>query len=329
LILVSRSGPRSGRAKRRLDAWRAAGAEVREETVDVSDAAGVARLIVSVTEQMPPLRGVFHAAGVSEDSAYEKITPESLQRVIAPKLDGAWNLHNATETAGIDLDAFVLFSSVSAVVGVPMQVAYAAANAGLDALAGLRQARGKPALSVNWGALRGGGMADSSPEVRRLLERLGHRDILVGHVPALLATALAFAEELPNVVVANLDWQRLLSGQPASKSSTRFADFAAALSDGDGALTFRAELFALPDDQRLEVFTLILAEHVAAVLGISADAIDHHTPLPELGLDSLSSVELASRVAATLDIRIPAVDFGRLPGLSAIAKQALAAAEAS
>jgi acyl carrier protein len=93
-------------------------------------------------------------------------------------------------------------------------------------------------------------------------------------------------------------------------------------------LTFRAELLALPADQRVEVLTLVLAEHVAGVLGISADGLDPHTPLPELGLDSLSSVELSSRLAAKLDIRIPAIDFGRLSGLSAIAKQALAGVEA-
>jgi acyl transferase domain-containing protein/NADPH:quinone reductase-like Zn-dependent oxidoreductase/acyl carrier protein len=327
LIVVSRSGPRGGRAKRRLQAWRATGADIREEAVDVGDALAVSRLIARATEQMPLLRGVFHAAGVAEDSAYGKATPESLRRVIAPKLDGAWNLHHATEAAGIDLEAFVLFSSTSAMIGIPLQVAYAAANAGLDALAQLRRARGKAGLSVNWGALRGGGMADSSPEVRRYLEVLGQRDILVGHLPALLATILAFADKLSNVVIANIDWRTLLSGQPALKASTRFADFAAAL--GDSALNFRAELFALPADQRLEVLTSMLAEQVADVLGIPTDAIDHHTPLAELGLDSLSSVELASRVAATLDIRISAVAFERLPGLSAIAKQALAVAEVS
>ncbi|WP_204810122.1 type I polyketide synthase [Mycobacterium riyadhense] len=329
LILVSRSGPGAGRATRRLEAWRASSADIRLEAVDVGDALAVSRLIARATEQLPPLRGVFHAAGVSEDSAYERITPQTLRRVIGAKLDGAWNLHHATESAGIDLDAFVLFSSMSAVIGIPLQVAYAAANAGLDALAHLRHAQGKAGLSVNWGTLRGGGMADNSPEVRRYTHFLGYRDILVGHVPALLATLLGVAGDLPNVVVAGLDWRKMLSAQPASKSSTRFADFAAALGDGAGSLSFRAELLALPADQRLEVLTLMLAEHLAAVLGVSADTIDHHTPLPEFGLDSLSSVELSSRVAAALDIRIPAVDFGRLPGLSAIAKQALAVAEVS
>ncbi|GAB2999405.1 type I polyketide synthase [Mycobacterium bourgelatii] len=332
LVVVSRSGPRTGRAKRRLRAWRASGADIRVEAVDIGDGLAVSKLIARATEQMPPLRGVFHAAGVAEDSAYGKATPESLRRVIAPKLDGAWNLHCATETAGIELDAFVLFSSTSAIIGAPFQLAYAAANAGLDAIAQLRRARGAAGLSVNWGALRGGGMLDaSSPEVRRVYrEVLGQNDLLVSHVPALLATVLAAIpsdNKLSNVVIADIDWQTLLSGQPALKSSTRFADFAAALSDS--ARNFRAELFALPPDQRLEMLTSTLAEQVAAVLGIPTETIDHHTALAELGLDSLSSVEIASRVAANLDIRISAVEFERLPGLSAIAKQALAVAEVS
>ena len=327
LIVVSRSGASSEQAQRRLRAWRAAGAEVRDEAVDVSDACAVADLIAAAAAQMPALRGVFHTAGVVEDSAISNITTESLRRAMAAKLDGAWNLHNATLAAGIDLEAFVLFSSVTAVVGGALQVGYAAANAGLDALAQLRRAHGQPALSVNWGALQGGGMADSSADVRRYIETLGYRSIMVGRVPALLSTVLGLADHVPNAVVAGMDWPALLSAHPASKNSTRFGEFAADL-DGGGALTFRAELLALPADQRVEVLALVLAEHVAGVLGISADGLDPHTPLPELGLDSLSSVELSSRLAAKLDIRIPAIDFGRLSGLSAIAKQALAGVEA-
>ena len=96
----------------------------------------------------------------------------------------------------------------------------------------------------------------------------------MGHLPALLATTLAFAgNKLSNVVIANIDWPTLLSGRPALKSSTRFVDFAGAL--GDSALNFRAELFALPADQRLEALTSKLTEQVAAVLGIPTDAIDH------------------------------------------------------
>jgi acyl transferase domain-containing protein/NADPH:quinone reductase-like Zn-dependent oxidoreductase/acyl carrier protein len=327
LIVASRNGARSEQAQSRLRAWRSAGAEVRDEAVDISDAGAVADLIAAAAAQMPALRGVFHTAGVVEDSTISNITHESLRRAMAAKLDGAWNLHNATEAAGIRLEAFVLFSSVTAVVGGALQVGYAAANAGLDALAQLRHAHGQPALSVNWGALQGGGMADSSAAVRRYIETLGYRGITVGRVPELLSTVLGLADDVSNAVVAGLDWPAVLSAHPASKNSTRFGEFAADLGSGED-LTFSVELLALPEDQRAEVLTLVLAGHVAALLGISADSLDPHTPLPELGLDSLASVELSSRLAAKLGIRIPAIDFGRMSGLSAIAKQALAGMEA-
>ena len=180
------------------------------------------------------------------------------------------------------MEAFVLFSSVSALAGLPLQVGYAAANAGLDALAQLRRAHGKAALSVNWGRLRGGGMADSTPEARRLMGFLGRREISMGHVPPLLAAALGFADEVPNAMVANVDWSGFLAAGLPSKNSTRFGEFVLA-DDGGGAIAFRTELFALPDDQRLEVLTANLAEQVAAVMGIAAEAIDRHSPLPTSG----------------------------------------------
>ena len=85
----------------------------------------------------------------------------------------------------------------------------------------------------------------------------------------------------------------------------------------------------MPEEQRAEVLTQELAKQVAGVLGISADGIDPYVPLPELGLDSMSAVELSARVATMLDFRIPAMDFALRSGLSVIAKQALAGAEAS
>lgn len=321
LVVVSRGGARSMRAAQRLAAWRAAGAQVRSEAVDVGDAAAVTDLVRRAGAGMPPLSGVFHAAGVAEDTAVEAITPETVRRMIDPKLRGAWNLHNATEAAGIDLQAFVMFSSVSAVVGIALQITYAAANAGLNAIAELRHARGKPALAVCLGALGGGGMLTASDAVRRYMDTTGHRLIELSELPGLLDAVAGLADQVPNPVVAELDWKTLLSAHPGSRNSTRFGEFASP--GGDGAPGFRAELLALPAEQRLEVLTLVLAEHVGAVLGIPADSLDAHTPLPELGLDSLSAVDLASRVATTLDIRLSAVDFGRLPGLAAIAKQAL------
>jgi hypothetical protein len=98
---------------------------------------------------MPPLRGIFHAAGVLDDGLMLNLDEERFQKVLEPKMLGAWNLHALTQTT--PLDFFVLFSSAASLLGSPGQSNYAAANAFLDALAHHRQALNLPALSINWG----------------------------------------------------------------------------------------------------------------------------------------------------------------------------------
>ena len=105
----------------------------------------------------PPLRGVIHAAGVLADGILTDMTLEQLDRAMAPKVAGAWNLHVATREQ--PLDFFVMFSSVASVLGSPGQANYAAGNAYLDALAHARRAAGLPATAINWGPWAGSGMA--------------------------------------------------------------------------------------------------------------------------------------------------------------------------
>ena len=107
--------------------------------------------------ELPPLRGVVHAAGVLADGLLFDMDLDALDRAMLPKTVGSWNLHVATQDA--PLDFFVLFSSVACVLGSPGQANYAAGNAFLDGLAAYRRRRALPALSVNWGPWAGSGMA--------------------------------------------------------------------------------------------------------------------------------------------------------------------------
>src|SRR6185295_15249043 len=123
--------------------------EVRILRADVADEAQLARALAEVDETMPPLRGVIHAAGVLDDGTVLHLDRNRLDAVMAPKVAGAWNLHALT--AGRTLDFFVLFSSVTSLLGSPGQANYAAGNAFLDALAAYRRARGLTALAIDWG----------------------------------------------------------------------------------------------------------------------------------------------------------------------------------
>src|SRR5439155_20356171 len=133
------------------------GAHVVVARADVADADELAAVLADIDLDLPPLRGVVHAAGVLDDGIALQLTRQRLRNVLAPKVLGGWNLH--AQTAGRRLDFFVLFSSAAALLGSPGQANYAAANAFLDALAHYRRGRNLPAISVNWGPWEDVGMA--------------------------------------------------------------------------------------------------------------------------------------------------------------------------
>ncbi|MBA3774198.1 MAG: amino acid adenylation domain-containing protein, partial [Ramlibacter sp.] len=164
LVLTSRSGLKSPEAGAFVAELAELGASATVVACDASDAKALAEVMKNFTPQRP-LRGVVHTAGVLDDGVLTAMTPERMDTVFAPKVDGAWHLHKLTQD--MELDFFVLFSSISGVTGTPGQGNYAAANAFLDALAHHRRAKGLPATSVAWGAWDGQGMATRLSEADR------------------------------------------------------------------------------------------------------------------------------------------------------------------
>ena len=145
------------------------GATVTIARADISIAADADRLFADVLSNLPPLRGVIHAAGVLDDALIAQQSSERLRSVMAPKVRGTWNLH--LHTRALPLDFFICYSSAASLVGSPGQANYAAGNACMDAIAHHRRALGLPALSVNWGAWGEEGMAATAQMHARLASR--------------------------------------------------------------------------------------------------------------------------------------------------------------
>ena len=161
LVLMGRSEPKPS-ARIIVDQMRQDGIEVSVSQADVSNQADLEQVFGMIKQNMPELRGVVHAAGVLDDGSIPNLTKERMKNVLAPKVDGTWNLHMATSQ--LPLDFFVLFSSAVSVLGSPGQGNYAAGSAYLDAMAYLRRHQGIPAISINWGPWAEVGLAAEAIE---------------------------------------------------------------------------------------------------------------------------------------------------------------------
>ncbi|MCC6135726.1 MAG: SDR family NAD(P)-dependent oxidoreductase [Gammaproteobacteria bacterium] len=293
IALIARRSP-DAQVQAALAQLAALGAQLQVIQADVSRREEVERLIAGLDQ---PLTGIIHAAGILDDGVAARLTPERLAAVLAPKLDGALHLDAATRKQ--PLKYFILFASAAGVLGSAGQTAYAAANAGLDALAWRRWAEDLPALVVDWGAWAGGGMATS---------RSG-----AALPPDEALAALETLLDMDSV-------QALVLPQPLTAG--RESPLAQSAAHGDQAVPItsglRAELAAVPAGERSTLILNLVRRQTAAILSLPETGLDSRRPLNDYGLDSLMAVELRNALAAAVGERLPASLLFDYPNLEVL-----------
>ncbi|MGK5728282.1 type I polyketide synthase [Streptomyces sp. URMC 124] len=333
LLLVGRRGERAPGAAELVQELAATGTKVTLAACDVADRDALAALLHSVPAEQP-LTAVMHLAGVLDDGVLDALTPERFGAVLAPKADAAWHLHELT--AGLDLSAFVLFSSLTATVGGAGQANYAAANAYLDGLAAFRRASGLPATSVAWGPWGGAGMADSD-HVRDAGRGLG----IAAMDPARALTALRRALEADEttLTVADVDWTRFVPAFTSVRSSPLLADLPEvrdlkpAAAEAPVPDDFARKLAGLTAGERERALVDLVCGQAALVLGYAgAGAVEPTTAFRDLGFDSLTSVDLRNRLSTAAGVTLPATlifDYATPAALAAHLGSELGGAAAS
>jgi acyl transferase domain-containing protein/acyl carrier protein len=324
LILVSRSGEKAPGARELRSELEGLGAHVQLVACDVGVRSEVERLLASVPAEHP-LSIVVHAAGVLDDGVIESLSAERVARVLAPKVDAAWHLHELTQDSG--LAEFVLFSSAASTLGAAGQGNYAAANAFLDALAAHRRARGLPAVSIAWGmwaqasGMTGALGAGEQARIARngLLamtsaEGLELFDAARGGVQALLVALRLDAGALRARARAGMA-PALLGGlvrTPLRRSS-----------EGAG-VSLAERLAGVPDGERERIVRGLVREETAFILGhASALAVEEQRPFRELGFDSLMAVELRNRLYAATGLPLPTSLVFDHPTVAAVSRHLL------
>ncbi|MBT1188403.1 SDR family NAD(P)-dependent oxidoreductase, partial [Streptomyces sp. CJ_13] len=279
---------------------------------DISLPGTAERLVEAATEGDMPLRGVVHCAMVLSDAALGTIRDYQIKRVWAPKVTGAWNLHRAT--TGHALDFFVLYSSMSSLLGNAGQGTYAAANAWLDSFATWRTRGGLPTLAVNWGPWGETGQATDFAD-------RGYETIPTREGIEALHTLLAH-QRVQTAVIPGPPQTWIPRAGSASSLFALLApdDLPAADEPESGGSGIHARLQGLPAGiARQSALETYLGDHIRAILRTGSATLDPQTPLKALGFDSLLATELRVRLETELPVRLAGNFIWQHPTVASLA----------
>jgi acyl transferase domain-containing protein/acyl carrier protein len=315
LVLVGRRSP-STDAQNAIARLATAGVEVTIITADITNPQEVAQCLQQIRSSHPPLRGIIHAAGVLDDGLLLQQTWERFNRVIAPKLAGAWNLHTLTQD--LPLDFFVCFSSIASLIGSVGQSNYAAANAFMDALASYRRGLGLPGLTINWGPWAETGMAANlgSREQARLKDQ--------GIVPinpeqGLQVLGELLTQQIPQVGVMTIDWSLFVKQFSSGTNLKLFEVLAPTSTKVNERSQFLNQLEDSPPNTRQQLLATHVRSQIAQILGWnSPEKVEPRQRLFDLGVDSLMAIELKNRLESSLGCSLRTTLLFDYPTLEAL-----------
>ncbi len=318
LVLIGRSDP-SPSVQKKINVLQTNGVQILTAKADVTDFETLSKLISDIRESMPPLKGVFHLAGILGEGDMLRQDLESAKKIIAPKVEGAWNLHRATHED--PLDCFILFSSISSLWGGHGLGAYAGANSFLDALAHYRKASGLPGLSINWGAFSQVGMIAEDEKGSQLRQKFG----LKAFSPLNALSHFNRVKELPQACIVEMDW-RCFFAQSDMKNDpffsvlvSRYGGVAKVVQEESYDL--QAELATISHEKRYEILENYLIRKVSDALGIDTSDISMQGDLLQMGMDSLIFLSLAQTISNDLHIKIVPHKLFENPTIEGLLKQ--------
>jgi acyl transferase domain-containing protein/NADPH:quinone reductase-like Zn-dependent oxidoreductase/NADP-dependent 3-hydroxy acid dehydrogenase YdfG/acyl carrier protein len=310
IVMVGRRGASTPEAQAVLQDFRAHGVKVVADPCDVTDRAALERLFETLHTTMPPIAGVMHAAMVLDDALLVNLDKERFHRVLAPKIAGAENLDRLVR--GMPLDYFIMFSSISTLIGNPGQANYVAANAYMEGLARSRRQKGLAALAVGWGPISDVGVIARNKRLRGVAEKIAESSgLLAREALDLMAQAIQHSPagiESAVITIAPQDGS-FGSGRLAVLRSPTYANFVSRNQKLGDTEADNIDLHALAaahgaEVARKKVVDVVTAQ-LAHVLHLRREDIGPMRPLGEIGLDSLMAVELAMSLENSFHIQIP------------------------
>ena len=318
LALLSRRGDASPEAASLLDRLAARGVTATAHAVSVTDRSALSTVLADISATGHPLRGIVHSAMAIEDHLLTDLQHHHIHTTLAPKVRGTALLDSLTRR--LDLDFFVVYSSISALVGNRAQAAYSAGNLAMEGIIRSRRAAGCHGLSVGWGLIDEVGTA-ADEAVAATFQRMGLGPISPREAMAALEDLLA--QDTPVAQVGYFDWTRLVGLLPTLRSP-RFELLlppADERSEHDGGLW--RTLAACSEEDRETAIADLLTRLIGRVTHIPADRLNRGARLDRLGLDSLMATELVVALQRELNCEVPAMEVINADSINDLAQRVL------
>jgi len=319
LVLLSRAEP-SHEARLAVDEVRRMGTDIAVLRADVSRVDDVAAAFQQIRASLRPLAGVINCAGVSNDRMLLRNEWDLFTEVLAPKVNGSWNLHYLTRE--LQLDFFVLFSSSASLLPVPGMASYAAANAFQDALAHYRECHGLPALSISWGPWEDVGMTQRAGRSRQDQWRANGMETLS---PALALETFGRLLQQKNghVAVLRVNWNRILELIPGPvpgflESVATPAKHTEKQKEKESAVYLK--LREMHGDERAQFLESYLKKQIAPLLGSAVGDLSEISNLASAGIDSLMIMDVLNRIRDDLKFMLYPREFYEQPTIQGLAR---------
>jgi acyl transferase domain-containing protein/Zn-dependent alcohol dehydrogenase/NADP-dependent 3-hydroxy acid dehydrogenase YdfG/acyl carrier protein len=320
LVLLSRSGDKDSQVHTKIEALRSKGANIMVSAVDVSDLESMTEVFSEIENQLPPLGGIFHCAMVLDDGFLLDMDDDRFRKSLKPKVDGAMNLHLLSKN--LNLDTFVLFSSISSLIGNVGQANYVVANTILDSFAHMRKSQNLPATTINLGVLGESGVVARSKNLEMILEGVGIRSFTNAEV--LIALEEIVRSKPIQVGFFDIDWKVIGKTYKISKTSL----FEELIEENIGLTSQLNEeqtknwnaIASLEPIEQNELVIEVLTEELGIILKMSKDNIPPDKGINFLGVDSILSVQLIRAINARLAVELSPMEFTSGPNLRQLSK---------
>lgn len=320
LILLGRTTPNE-QAQRAIQEIEALGTQVLFMPCDLAQPKQVKQVFDYLKKNKRKVKGIVHAAGIATPALCRDMDPETLHRMFESKVQGAWNLHE--QTKALDLDFFVLYSSISSLIGSAELAHYSAANAFMDGLSNYRRSLNLPSVSINWGPWDSGGMVQNTAGSNKVFSS-GFSTLKPAEALAYLEQALALNHS--QIAIVKADWDKLKDVY-AARSEQHVFDLLTADRDEDRGADIPVLLQSLqemPAWNRSDTLTEFLTQQVCLLLEIAdSSTLDPKRGFFDFGMGSLMAVELRSRLEKQLACKLPPSTIFDFPSIEQLSKYLL------